>query len=169
MWYWLLFLSVIAILISPFEEVFIVSRWFMFCVVLVYLAGKVSIQMVAYNKVIGLMNILVNGGFATSLFFLTQPEFFILKLVVTGGYFCNFLALVANGGRMPVEKSILEQYDVQLSYNNPTHCNTDSSTKLRFINDRFVFPSITKNEAISLGDIILQCGILLSAIQIYIF
>lgn len=67
--------SVIAILISPFREVFVVSRLLVLYVLLAYVVGKIVPQMFKYNKFIGLVNMLVTGGAAASLFFLRNSSF----------------------------------------------------------------------------------------------
>lgn len=70
---------------------------------------------------------------------------------------------------MPVEVDVLEQHGRKLPYDHPVHVCTDSSTKLRFLDDKFFIPFFVDNKIISLGDILILFGILSAVIQIYIF
>jgi len=161
--------SLLAILISPFREVFIVSRWLVFGIFILYIVVLTIPQMIKYNRLSCFGTVLAIGGAATFLFFLTYAEMFLLKYIVSLGFLFNFLALATNGGRMPVEGYILRQHGVELHNDNPTHCEADNNSHLRFLGDRYVIPFMWKSKAISIGDIFLQLGIFCSVAQIYFF
>lgn len=72
------------------------------------------------------------------LYLMTSASLF-LAAVVTAlpfiGSICNTLAILANGGYMPV--SVKDSFSRQFVFDNPRHIAIASDTKLRFLADRF--------------------------------
>lgn len=76
------------------------------------------------------------------------------------GFFLNFLAIMVNGGAMPVTLEGLDPSYVTMLQNNelPTYRILDSSTKLSWLSDVFIIPW-PKGKAFSIGDIFISIGV----------
>lgn len=92
---------------------------------------------------------------------LAIPEFRVIAL----GSFLNFLAIVVNGGRMPVLPRAIDPLEpsnaVLFSNTSLTHKIIDSATRLQFLGDIFKFSFLQRTpKAFSPGDAIMVAGLI---------
>jgi hypothetical protein len=84
--------------------------------------------------------------------------------VLTFGTFLNFIVILANGGRMPVDLSPLGadvlNSQIPVLVSSFTHCEMGDRTKLRCLADIFSSEFLSKTPTtFSLGDILMAVGI----------
>ena len=91
-------------------------------------------------------------------------------LVIGAGLFLNFLAIVTNGGLMPIspdtlERSGLPREEVSLGEWVPDSKDVllePEDTHLRFLSDTFVWKNPTGVNAFSVGDLIIAAGLVVA-------
>lgn len=107
------------------------------------------------------------------IFKLTAISIFSVSVL---GSVCNFAAIFANDGKMPVDAKVLEQMSGYAScsdesifrFNGHRHSCAGEDTRLFFLIDRLYYPSVT-NAILSIGDILMYIGIVTSGFFIMVF
>ena len=98
-------------------------------------------------------------------------------LAVIGlGLLLNFLAIVSNGGAMPIspenlERSGLPQEEISLGDwvpNSKAVLLAPEDTNLRFLSDIFVWNNPTGVNAFSIGDVIIGAGLILTLGELFL-
>lgn len=91
-------------------------------------------------------------------------------LLFLSGVACNCLAIIANGGKMPVvkevlERSIGEEIDLELSdeeiFKDCMHSLTREPPKLAILVDRFHSKLVIRRGVFSIGDVLIALGMLI--------
>lgn len=80
----------------------------------------------------------------------------VFLCIHVSGVFCNAVALIFNGGKMPISAECLEMDFAR--YDRNIHLCADSSTRVRFLTDRFYFRAFP-NDAHSIGDVLMWTGL----------
>ncbi|MEL7567767.1 MAG: DUF5317 domain-containing protein [Dehalobacterium sp.] len=82
------------------------------------------------------------------------------NILLSLGFFLNFLVIMLNGGAMPVTLEGLDHSYVTMLKNNelPTYKILDGSAKLPWLSDVFIIPW-PKGKAFSIGDIFISIGV----------
>ncbi len=88
-------------------------------------------------------------------------------LIAGAGMMLNAVVMTVNGGRMPVDTSLLEKHGMQGAMGvleagaDARHIPLDGSTRLDMLADRFHPPSILSvmNGVISIGDMVIAAGL----------
>ena len=92
-------------------------------------------------------------------------------LLFLGGVVCNCFAVVANGGKMPVVKEVLErsigkEIDLKLSdeeiFRDCIHSLTREPPKLAILVDRFRSKLVIRRGVFSIGDVLIGLGMLIA-------
>ncbi len=99
-------------------------------------------------------------------------------LVIGAGTLLNFLAIVANGGLMPIspanmEKAGLEKELAQLQVGDavPLSKNVlleEGDTDLQWLTDRFTWDSPGPFSVFSIGDVIIGVGLLVVLVELFL-
>lgn len=99
-------------------------------------------------------------------------------LVIGVGMLLNFLAIVSNGGLMPVSPASVEEAgladelaDLELGDPVPVSKNVllaEGDTNLRWLSDRFTWDAARPIRVFSVGDIVIAAGALVTLIELFL-
>lgn len=97
-------------------------------------------------------------------------------LVIGLGMMLNFMAIVANGGLMPISPASMEKAghgdelaELELGDAVPLSKNVlleESDTNLQWITDRITWDSLEPLSVISAGDVIIAAGLLITLVEL---
>jgi hypothetical protein len=165
---WLGLLSVILVLVHPYQNVFNLSRVSIFLVVFILIAGRMFLDRCKYNRSVAVGNIFVLATFVIFLFAFSNKTYFSIRYIVAFGQFLNFVVVSFNGGRMPVEKTILARRGRQLPSDSPRWFVEDQYSRMWILNDR-IYISFLSNKVISIGDVLTDVGLIITAVHLYLW
>ncbi len=96
-------------------------------------------------------------------------------LVIGAGMLMNFLAIVSNGGLMPISPATMENAgfhdelaELELGDAVPQTKNVllaEGDTNLRWLSDRFTFDSRSPFPVFSIGDLIIAAGLIVTLVE----
>ena len=97
-------------------------------------------------------------------------------VIIGAGLLLNFLAIVSNGGLMPVSPDTLERIDrlpEEASLGNwvPESKNVllaREDTRLRFLTDALVWENPTRVNAFSVGDVVIAAGLVVTLGELFL-
>ncbi|HOB30280.1 MAG TPA: DUF5317 domain-containing protein [Bacillota bacterium] len=144
----------------------------------VWIASSFLIKMASSHVLTGRFE--PSSGICLSLSMLTYLTLFYglypnLRLpgftLLTAGAFSNFLVIIANGGRMPVDLSHLEpgvvESQIPVLMRSLTHCQLITDTKLKVLADIFSWRFlIIKPTTFSIGDVLMAAGVFFFVLKI---
>jgi hypothetical protein len=97
-------------------------------------------------------------------------------LIIGVGMILNFLAIVTNGGLMPISPASMEKAGqgdqlAELNVGDPVPMSKDvlleeGATNLRWLTDRFVWDSPGPFSVYSIGDVIIAAGLVVVVVQL---
>ena len=144
-------------------------------VVLLALLLQIIVIFVGFGEAAVLRRFIFSSSYVLLLAFVTLNRRRIGFLVIGAGMLLNFLAIVSNGGLMPVTPADAEQAGmgykiegVKLGEAIPRSKNVlleTSDTHLRWLSDRFTWISDSPFAVFSVGDIVLAAGLVVLLVE----
>lgn len=165
---WVISLSAILAFLHPYKNIFNISKAGVFLFLLVLVVGRISLNKCKYNRFVAMGNTLVLGSFIVFLFSFSDQKYSNTLYIVAIGQSMNFVALLLNGGRMPVEKKALTRRGCKLLPNNPLHFIENECSRMIILDDRIYIPAFS-HKIVSVGDILTDIGLITTAVNLYIF
>lgn len=157
---------VVAILFHPTENIFSASRYLVYPLLLVFVVGRLLLSRKRFCGAVALGNISLLLGFIAFLFTFTTTDFWPVRYFVGFGWLLNWLVIAINGGRMPVEPSVLLRRKRQLTSDNSLYFVEQENTRLKILDDRIYTPFLS-TKVISIGDIFIRLGVIVTFSQSY--
>lgn len=162
----LVLIIALATLFNPWAALFTVTRTWAIGVLVCLAISRILLNKRKHSGTVAVLSTLVCFGFSAFLFLFANPRYFFIYAVAFGNLL-NFLVMLVNRGRMPVEPDKINKHNRKLSADSSLHQIASETTHMRFLDDRF-YVSILSYKIISVGDIILSFGIILLLLQSYL-
>lgn len=156
-----------GVLFHPTVNIFSVQRYFVYPLLLIFLLGRLLLNQRKFSTLTSIGNVLVLGGFTAFLFILTDISFWGIKYMAGTGWLLNWLAIFANQGRMPVEKSAFLRRKREVSSDHPLYFVEQGNTRFKILDDRIYILTIS-TRVLSIGDVLIRIGTVLTSVQIYL-
>ena len=141
-------------------------------------AAQLIVIYVGFGEAEELRRFVFPASYVLLLAFIVLNRWRVGFLVIGAGTLLNFLAIVTNGGLMPISPANMERAgfgdelaELELGDAVPVSKNVlleESDTHLQWLTDRFVWDSPGPFSVVSIGDVIIAVGLLVVLVELFL-
>lgn len=158
----------ISIFFHPTENIFSIPRQHAYPLLLFLILFRSLLNKQKFSGIIAWSNISLLAGLVLALYSFAATHYWAIRYVIAIGWLLNWLVILVNGGRMPVEASALLKRKRNLAPDNPLYFREAASTRLKVLDDR-IYNSFLSEKIISIGDVLIRLGAIIVFMQVFIF
>ena len=146
--------------------------------VLAALAAQLIVIYIGFGEAETLRRFVFPASYVLLLAFIILNRRRLGFLVIGAGMLLNFLAIVTNGGLMPISPASMEKAgqadelaELELGDAVPVSKNVlleESDTNLQWLTDRFAWESLGPFPVFSIGDVIIGAGLVVVLIELFL-